>query len=103
MLYSLPSQYYTADILLIIIYYVIIITFGLWSVFKQGVLSAFMSFEVSLLSCLIFTLVTRIFYTFVHRLLVNLKTALCCCLVFTLVARIFYTLRQTDMADTLYG
>ena len=59
------------------IYYVIIMTVGLKSVFKQGVLSAFVSFEVSLLSCLIFTLVTEIFQTYVDGLLVLLKTNWC--------------------------
>ena len=54
------------------IYYVIIMTVGLWSVVKQGVLSAFVYFEVSLLSCLIFTLVTGIFYTVVDKFLVSL-------------------------------
>ena len=42
-------------------------------------------------SCLIITLVTGIYFTFMFRLLVPLKNILLCCLIFTLVTAISYT------------
>ena len=61
------------------------------SMFKQGMWFAFVCFEVMLPSCLIFTMVTGIFHTFMDSLLVSLKISWLGCLMFTMVTRICHT------------
>ena len=56
-----------------------------------SMLSRFMFLDVLPPPCLIVTFVTKIFYTFMNRFLVSLKTALYCSLIITLITRIFYT------------
>ena len=60
--------------------------------------SRFVLVEFLLPSCLIVTLVTEIFFTFMNRFLVYLKMALLCSLVLTLVTRIL-SLSLPGLAD----
>ena len=46
-----------------------------------------MSLKINLLCCLLLTLVTGIYDTFVFRLLVNLKMTMSCCMILTLITR----------------
>ena len=48
-----------------------------------GMISYFVLFELMFPTCLIVTLVTRIFHTLMHRFFVGIKTALLCCLIVT--------------------
>ena len=57
----------------------------------MSMLFVFMTFEVKLPSCLIFTLVTRIFYTFMDRFFMSPKSALLCELLVTPVTGILNT------------
>ena len=63
-------------------------------IFDTIVFRFFMDFKTALLCCLIITLVTSIFHTFMNRFLMSLKTRLCCGLITTLVASIFHTFME---------